>query len=300
MADWTMMRTCGAGVALLGLLTACASTGAPELDLTASLAPATPALAASAGAAAAAPRLDFSAPGYRIEGEDFVAALAFEERDGRAGVILSYVEGDGLTRVADLAPVSPWLGDGARRFEGVSEAGVAVELVMVAGPCARAGVEGARFATVTAGWRVYEGCAQETGPVRSWSEQLPARLGDVQACLASARSGAMAFVRGAGQPLLVHLRSDGADTALRFVFGDQGRWECRTGGGQARWSVVPDTAAELPGEGYPVFAPGGVPQAGDGCYLWEKMVAADGALIGALGEDACLGGPSAALSRSRP
>lgn len=241
----------------------------------------------SAGAAGAAPSAARAEPpGYQINGADFAGDLVFEDRSGRPVVVYRHAVDGAPTVIAELDLEPNWLSDGVQRFEGLSDRGVDMEVALVSGPCRAAGRVHARFARVQAGRTVYEGCARETGPVTSWSERLPRYLPAVQACERDAARSSMAFVRrGSGQ--VIHGRSEGGADVLRFRFGENGRWDCAVSGERVSWSVVPERAPTLPGEGDPVFAPGRMPQAGDGCYLYERVQSADGALIGALGQDVC-------------
>ena len=244
--------------------------------------------AAGSGATGSAAPSDAraEAPGYQINGADFAGDLIFEDRGGRPVVIYRHAVDGAPTVVAELDLAANWLSDGVQRFEGLSDRGVEMEVALVSGPCRAAGRLHARFARVQAGRAVYEGCARETGPVTSWSERLPRYLPAIEACRDDAATSSMAFVRrGGGQ--VIHGRSENGADVLRFRFGENGRWDCSVSGEQVSWSVVPARAPALPGEGAPVFVPGRMPQAGDGCYLYERVQSPDGALIGALGQDVC-------------
>ncbi len=253
------------------------------------------------GAAANAPTpVGAEAPGYQINGETFAGDLIFDDRGGRPVVVYRHsVDGAPLV-IAELDLEDRWLSDGVQRFEGISDRGVAMEVALLSGPCEANGRVHARFARIQAGRTAYEGCARETGPVVSWSESLPRYLGAVAACENAAATSSMAFVRGRGGHV-VHARSDGDVPVLRYRYGQTGRWDCTVEAGRARFSVVPERAPALPGEGDPVFAPGRMPAAGDGCYLYERVQGADGRLIGALGQDVCGAGiasaPGSAPSR---
>jgi hypothetical protein len=171
----------------------------------------------------------------------------------------------------------------------VSDRGVEVSVELIAGPCRVSGRLHARFATVSAGRLVYDGCAHETGPRVSWTESLPRYLTAVDACETQARQSSMAFARR-GDGAIVHARSDGPAAVIRYRYEGSGRWECRVEAGRVSWSVLPDSAGEQPGEGMPVFIPGRVPSAGEGCYLYERVETDDGAVLGALGHDVCTPG----------
>lgn len=232
-------------------------------------------------------------PGYAFAGSTFQGELIFQDREGLP-LLTYYHDVDGVpTLVADMDLAEDWLTDGAQRFEGVSDRGVAIEIVMVSGPCEAAGRMHARFAQIRAGRTSYDGCAREIGPVISWSERLPLYLDAVAACNAEATRSAMAFVRGEGGHV-THARTENGADILRYRFGERGRWDCAVTGERARWSVVPASDDRLPGEGDPVFAPGRMPPPGDGCYLYERVETADGALIGALGQDVCSTGMAGA------
>jgi hypothetical protein len=268
-------------------LAACAPGGAPDgLDLTSGFSRAPAAATAGASSAAAAQ----SVPGYALAGAAFSGLIAFEEQAGRPLIVYQHAVDGAPSLVAELAPEQNWLSDGVRRFEGVSERGVPVSVELVAGPCRTGGRTYGRFARVAAGRLSYEGCARETGPNVRWSEALARYAAPIDACLRTARTGAMAPVGLAGPARVLHARADGGAPVIRFRFGDTGRWDCRAGSARPQWSVVADAAPMLPGEGDPVYAPGRPPGAGDGCYLWEHVRGADGAVIGALGEDVCATG----------
>jgi hypothetical protein len=267
-----------AAVILAGFAAACTSTS-PQA-MTSDL---------NAGGARAPSAIAAESPGYQINGDTFSGDLIFEDRGGRPVIVYSHAVDGAPTLVAELDLERSWLADGVRRFEGLSDRGVEIEVALVSGPCLSQGRSHARFARVQAGRTTYEGCARETGPVVSWSETLPRYLPAVEACERNAATSSMAFVRGEGGHI-VHARSqDGADV-LRYRYGERGRWDCSVAEGRVSWSVVNSSAALLPGEGDPVFAPGRMPTAGDGCYLYERVQARDGRLLGALGQDVCTGG----------
>ena len=228
-------------------------------------------------------------PGYQINGDTFSGDLVFEDRGGRPVVTYRHAVDGAPMVIAELDLEANWLSDGVQRFEGVSDRGVAMQVALVSGPCRAAGRVHARFARVQAGRTVYEGCARETGPVISWSERLPSFLDAVQACERDAATSSMAFVRRGGGHV-IHARSEGGVEVLRYRFGENGRWDCAVSDTRVNWSVVAESAPALAGEGDPIFAPGRMPQAGDGCYLYERVQARDGALIGALGLDVCSSG----------
>ncbi|XBQ16164.1 MAG: hypothetical protein ABL308_14575 [Oceanicaulis sp.] len=286
-----MRRVTGfAALAAVLSLAAC-STGVDGLDPAAGL-------MAAETTAERAPSIPMEPPGYALSGREFAGDLVFSEEGGRPVALYTHAVDGAPTLIAELTPERDWLSDGVRRFEGVSDRGVEVSVEMVSGPCVAGGRTHARFATVQAGRLTYQGCARETGPVISWTETLPDHIAAVNACAADSVTGAMAAVSLAGPPRVVHVREDGAPV-VRFTFGGTGRWDCRAGS-RISWRVVPDAAPALPGEGAPIFAPGRPPRAGQGCYLWERMVDGEGAVIGAIGEDVCSTGPTASLAPGAP
>lgn len=228
-------------------------------------------------------------PGYALTGQTFSGELVFDERAGRVVVLYRHGVDGAPGLVAELDLEDPWLADGVRRFEGVSDQGVTLEVALVSGPCQVNGEVHARFARVTAGRGVYEGCARETGPVLSWTEALPDLLPALAACEADARTSSMAFVPRT-DARIVHGRLQEGVGVLRYRFDETGRWDCEYESGRVRWSIVPQSQVPLLGEGQPVLAPGRMPEAGDGCYLYERVQTPDGTLIGALGEDVCSSG----------
>jgi len=267
--------------AVAGLASACAtSTGGP---------PAAGFNAAATTASSVPAEVHSEAGGFQINGADFAGDLVFEEREGRALAVYRHAVDGAATLVADMALDEAWLVDGVRRFEGVSDRGVEISIELVSGPCEAAGRLHARFATVSAGRLVYDGCAREVGPTLSWTESLPRYFSAIEACETQGRQSSMAFARRGGAAV-VHARSEGGAAVIRYRYGDSGRWECRVEAGRASWSILPDSAGERPGEGAPVFIPGRAPAAGDGCYLYERVETEDGALLGALGHDVCAPG----------
>lgn len=271
-----------------GLAAACATpTGAP---------PAT-GFDAGAGSTSQSGETVSQTSGFQINGADFAGDLVFEERAGRAMAVYRHAVDGADTLVADLAVDGAWLVDGVRRFEGVSDRGVEIVVELTSGPCDAAGRLHARFATVTAGRLVYDGCAREVGPTLSWTEQLPRYFSAIDACEAQAEQSSMAFARRGGGAV-VHVRSEAGEPVIRYRYADSGRWECRLVSGRATWSIVPDSVGEQRGEGAPVFVPGRIPPPGDGCYLYERVETPDGVLLGALGHDVCTPGfASAAPAR---
>jgi hypothetical protein len=250
-----------------------------------------PATGFNAGASTANVPADAEAAfsGFQLNGPDFAGDLVFEDRGGRAVATYHHAVDGAATLVADMAVDGSWLVDGVRRFEGVSDRGVEITIEMISGPCEASGRLHARFATVSAGRLVYDGCALETGASVSWTESLPRYFSAIEACETQARQSSMAFARR-GEGAVVHARSEGRVAVIRYRYEDSGRWECRVDAGRANWSVLPDRAGQQPGEGIPVFIPGRVPAAGEGCYLYERVEAEDGTVLGALGHDVCTPG----------
>jgi hypothetical protein len=269
-----------AAAGLAGFAAACAATGPGQVASD---------FGAGAASAPAPVAMRAEPPGYQINGAEFAGDLIFEDRGGRPVVIYRHAVDGAPMLIAELDLEAEWLSDGVQRFEGLSDRGVDMEVALTSGPCEISGRMHARFARVQAGRTVYQGCARETGPVTSWSESLPRYLDAIDACQADAASSSMAFVRRGGGHV-IHARTEDGVDVLRYRFEERGRWDCAVSGERVRWSVVPERAEPLVGEGDPVFAPGRMPSAGDGCYLYERVQTPDGVLIGALGQDVCSGG----------
>ncbi|MBI1265078.1 MAG: hypothetical protein GC187_10135 [Alphaproteobacteria bacterium] len=227
--------------------------------------------------------------GFEIVGAQFRASIVFRDVDGRAS---AQFHGEGFRAGpvdAELDLSRPWISDGERVFaEGGPMERVHVSLR--ARPCGTPDGVWAREALVLVGRQIYHGCARETGPVPSWTENLPALMADITACVSAARNSSMAFVRGSGQAHVLHAGQERAGTRVRMRFGESGRWDCLAGSAGPEFSVVSDRAAPVPGEADPVFMPGAMPTDGDGCYLYEAVEDASGALIGALAHDVCATG----------
>lgn len=233
--------------------------------------------------------------GYEIDGDGFYGDLHFLEAHGSVHAVYAHaVEGD-VTLHAELRPESPWLRDGVRRFEGHDDNGAAVTVELEAGVCEHNGRSYGRFALIQTEAGEYRGCASEIGPQPSWSDALPSYLPMIQTCLEQSRSSSMAFVRGAGRAQVLHAEKSGAAGVVRMRFGESGRWDCALENGQARWRVVSDEAPMRQGEGDPVFILNAMPEDGEACAIYERVVDQDGQVLGALGYDACLTGPMASL-----
>ena len=233
--------------------------------------------------------------GYEIDGAGFYGDLHFLESEGAVRAVYAHaVEGD-VTLHAELRPESQWLSDGVRRFEGYAETGDAVTVELEAGVCTLNGRSYGRFAHVQTASGAFEGCATEVGPQPSWSDALPRYLPMIRACLDQSQSSSMAFVRGAGRAQVLHVQETGPEAVVRMRFGESGRWDCTLERGQARWRVVSNDAPVRPGEGDPVFILDAMPEAGEACAVYERVVGETGETLGALGYDACLSGPLAQL-----
>ncbi|MCC5994905.1 MAG: hypothetical protein JJU18_00865 [Oceanicaulis sp.] len=227
------------------------------------------------------------AAGFEIEGDEFHARIVFREAGGRA---LALFDGSGFAAGsvdAEFDLDRPWIRSGAQVYDSQAEPH-RVSVTLNAQPCQ--GYDGVwpRTASVMIGRLVYQGCARETGPHPRWSEDLPALAPAISQCLASARNSSMAFVRGSGSAHVLHAaRDEGGETRVRLRVGESGRWDCVVRGGRAEFAVVSERAGEAPGEGDPVFIPGLAPEDGEGCYLYETVRDAAGAVTGALAHDAC-------------
>ncbi|WP_440959166.1 hypothetical protein ACFELO_03375 [Oceanicaulis sp. LC35] len=233
--------------------------------------------------------------GYEIDGAGFYGDLHFLEADGAVRAIYAHaVDGD-VTMHAELRPESPWLHDGVRRFEGFAENGDTLVVELEAGVCEMNGRSYGRFAHIETEAGVFQGCASEIGPQPSWSDDLPRYLPMIRTCLDQSQSSSMAFVRGAGRAQVLHVQDNGPDAVVRMRFGESGRWDCSLEGGQTRWRVVSDEAPVRPGESDPVFILNAMPEAGEACAIYERVVDQNGETLGALGYDACMTGPMAQL-----
>jgi len=277
-----------AGAAAL-LVSACATTPAPMAapSLSTDLNPMASTLSAGGAPAAA---------GYMLSGSQFAGDLRFVDADGhQARAMYAHAVDGGPTVHAELRPDRNWLSDGVRRFTGQSDRGVPITLELEAGPCHLGGRTFGRFVAVFTGRLAYEGCAEETGPQVSWSENLPQYLPMIDACMAATQTSSMAFVRGAGRMQVLHVHNQSDAPVVRMRFGDSGRWDCMLDGARASWRVVSDTAPERPSEADPVYFPGVMPDTGEACYVFERVRDDAGETLGALGYDACLGGSMAQL-----
>ncbi|MCH8489052.1 MAG: hypothetical protein LAT81_03860 [Oceanicaulis sp.] len=229
---------------------------------------------------------DAQTAGFEIEGNDFHAAITFREIDGRAAALF---RGDGFRTGpvdTEFDLTQPWISDGERIYtEDTSY--VRVQVSMRTRACEASNGVGAREASVLVGRLVYRGCARETGPHPSWTENLPALMPEINQCVSAARNSSMAFVRGSGQAHILYAGQERAGTRVRMRFGESGRWDCLMGGRGPEFSVVSDRAEPAPGEADPVYIPGSMPPDGEGCYLYEAVYDASGARAGALAYDVC-------------
>jgi len=270
-----------AAAGLTSLLAACATTP-PSLTLSDfSVREDGPARAAADEAETA---------GFEIEGDDFYAVITFHDMDGRAAALF---RGNGFRTgqvETELDLTQPWISDGERVYS--ENAGPnPVEVSMRTRACPASDGVWAREASVLVGRLVYHGCARETGPHPSWTENLPALMPDIRQCVSAARNSSMAFVRGSGQAHVLYAGQEQAGTRVRMRFGESGRWDCLVGDRGPEFSVVSDRAEPAPGEADPVLIPGVMPADGEGCYLYEAVYDANGAPAGALAYDVC--GPGA-------
>jgi hypothetical protein len=283
------------GLALLA--TACSQTvSSPSVPMASFSAPSEPRILAPTPSLAPRERPGAEpVSGYEIDGDGFYGDLHFLEEDGVVRALYAHaVEGD-VTVHADLRPESHWLSDGVRRFEGYDEDGAPVLVELEAGLCQHNDRRYGRFARIETQAGAYSGCASEIGPQPSWTDALPRYLPIIRTCLDQSQSSSMAFVRGAGRAQVLHVQATGPDAVVRMRFGESGRWDCTLEGEQARWRVVSDDAPVRPGEGDPVFILNAMPEAGEACAVYERVVGEDGETLGALGYDACLSGPMAQL-----
>lgn len=225
--------------------------------------------------------------GYRFVGADFSGELVFEDRGGTPAATLRHqVRGADPLR-AELRFSEPYLADGVHAFEGESDSGLPLDLVLEHGVCEAGGRAYGYFATLHAGRLTYEGCAGETGPVLRWTNDLPRHLPAIEACQAHARTSAVMHFAGSGRREIVHVREEAGEPVVRYAFPGSGRFDCRLNHGQIQWRPVAADTAMQPGEGDPVFLPGQMPEAGDDCRLYARVRDGGGGLIGALGYDVC-------------
>lgn len=223
-------------------------------------------------------------PGYVFAGDGWVARLWF--RAGESGEVVGlyqHVVSGGGQAQAEVRFGEPWLEDGRRRFEGVTPQGADVEIAMTAGLCESPTGPGSHFAQISIGELDFTGCSVETGPNPPWSARLSRIQPAIEACLTQIRDPDAVAVWGA---------PTASGALIRFVGADGDRFECaaetRASGRLAlRLDPLSEDAVDRPGEGDPVYVPYAMPEAGDGCRLYERVEDAQGRLIGALGYESC-------------
>ncbi|WP_019959872.1 hypothetical protein [Woodsholea maritima] len=232
--------------------------------------------------------------GYELIGENFTADITYEDEGDKLAVYYEHRVPGARPLLGDLEMHRPWISEGKRTFDGESYSGLDLKVEMEAGPCRTGGQTFSHFANVQAGRLRYQACAKETGPSESWSEEIFTYLPAIEACQRAAAVRSIAYLRGAGERQVTHVRRDGADVVVRFAYPDAGRMDCVVQDGVRdsqepfiEWTVVLDGEPALDGEGTPVFVLGEMPQNGTACYQWERVRDETGALIGALGHDAC-------------
>ena len=235
--------------------------------------------------------------GFELVGDSFTGDITYEDEGGQLAVYYEHRVQGAPSVSGDLAIHEPWLEEGKRLFEGETYSGLSLKVEMEAGPCRAGDQVYSHFADVQAGRLSYQACARETGPVESWSETLFAHLPEIQSCHRAASVRSVAYLRGAGERQVTHVRAEGPDVIVRFEYPDAGRIDCVVELDQndraepfIAWNVVLDGEPYLPGEGAPVFVLGSLPPSGSACYQWERVRDENGALIGALGHDVCASG----------
>jgi len=228
--------------------------------------------------------------GYELQGMgDWQGDLAFQAEAGSPVVHFTYTPGEGTgdATQADLAIAMPYLDGGVRRYEGVAADGRAVDVQLQAGPCESGGERYTHFAAVRLGAMAVAGCAYERAAQDRWSNYLMDFMPAIDLCLAEMGDRAMHVSLAYALP--------GGSTGVRMVDLDNRSWECATREQDtAINSLRPLDAADVVlGEGDPIFVREEMPEFGEGCYVYESVREADGALIGAFGYDACDAAPVA-------
>ncbi|MEO1039281.1 MAG: hypothetical protein AAFX09_07020 [Pseudomonadota bacterium] len=229
--------------------------------------------------------------GFEIAGSGFEAGFEYADFGGGPVALLRH-QSRGRRDQAELSPVMPWMGDGVRRFDGVSDAGAPVMASFVAAPCEAGDEVYSHRVRLQMGQRSYDACARETGPNLPWSADLPALTPAIEACVRDSARSAIAHVRGAGSRRIVHAARSGDGVQVRFQYPGGARFECfLSDAGRPSWSVIGAHAPKRPSEAMPVFVPafasGLPPQPGQACYVYEHVHDGAGRVIGALGHDAC-------------
>ncbi|WP_291843964.1 hypothetical protein [Maricaulis sp.] len=248
-------------------------------------------LASAAFNYAPSSRAPVSGAGYELLGHSgWAGRLSYydDEGDARAQLVMRYADGREVNARLDI--VMPYLDGGLRQFRGADQDGRPVSVELQAGPCSsREGGTLIYFADMSIGNQTVSGCGREVGETDRWSNYLIDYLPMINLCLSDfrdrARHVSMAYTLAGGE------------TGVRIVDLDMRTWECATreAGTQINTVRPLDAADAMFGEGDPIFVRGAMPEFGEGCYVYEAVREADGALIGAFGFDACNAGPIASL-----
>ena len=221
--------------------------------------------------------------GYSLVGAhgDWTAALAYEE-GGAAPVVVMAFDRSGQAVEADLDIAMPYLSGGVRQFSGDANTGSPVEVTLQAGPCTdgQSSETYSHFATVIIGRGIYRGCANEESTTDRWSNYVAEYLTAIDTCLAELRTEAEHVT-------IAYPVSDATGVRLSNRIGQ--RWECVTRDGNRSVNALRtlDAGDVMLGEGDPIFIRSSVPQAGEGCYVYESVRSASGDLIGSFGFDSC-------------
>lgn len=240
--------------------------------------------ASSAGTAPSRPEQ----AGYRLVGESFETELVFVEADGEARLAAVHRVAGADPLRGELRFAEPWLADGVHAFEGESDEGLALDIVLEPGPCEAGGRSYGYFAQLRAGRISYTGCAGETGSYTRWSNRIADHLPAIEACQDGVRSSTLMAFAGSGSRRVIHARREGSAHLVRYEFPGSGRFDCRVEYGAVSWRPVPGEAPELDSERDPVFLPGQWPEAGEDCMLYARVRDREGELLGALGYDVCM------------
>lgn len=220
--------------------------------------------------------------GYIAEGPGFMLELVFDEApDGSVEIGTIIDTGAAALLMPRLHMGEPWLAGGVQRYEGRLDRHGDVTLTLEAGPCAIGDARYGLFSRLDVGGRTYEGCARETGPHVRWTHEIGEFLPAIEACLAANDVPA-----GSNRRVSLAYRVGGS-VIVRFEYPGTGRFDCHNDEMGLRWREVSGRQPLLPGEGDPYFLPGRMPEAGEGCFLYERVRGADGRTLGALAHDAC-------------
>lgn len=230
--------------------------------------------------------------GYDLQGDgDWQGRLDFVDAAGGPQVDFIYASVRDDDASGELRIAMPYLDGGVRRYEGLAADGRDVAVRLQAGPCEVAGERHTHFAALRIGAIAVTGCADERAAQDRWSNYLMDFMPAIDLCLGEvgdqAQHVSLAYVMPRGT------------TGVRVVDVDNRTWECVTRDeDSAINSLRPiDAADTLLGEGDPVFVRHAVPELGAGCYIYESVRHADGALIGAFGFDACDAAPVALANK---